>query len=103
VAKGLVTACLAETLGFPLYHIGTGRGVSLYEFGDAIGEVFGVDVEVGPGLDYFGTDLSHYCVFDTTRAREDFGFAPDFTLKSALRDYADYVANVRSVYQPDGA
>jgi UDP-glucose 4-epimerase len=99
VAKGIVTACLADKLDHALYHVGTGRAVSLNEFGEAIRKVFGVDVEIGQGLDYFGTNLSHYCVFDISRARADFDYAPDFTLETALQNYAEFVTNVRSVYQ----
>ena len=57
---------------------------------DALKEfLVGAVVEIGPGLDYYGTDSQGYRQFDISRARESFGYEPQHDVKAGVRDYID--------------
>jgi UDP-glucose 4-epimerase len=96
VADGLVRACFAEGLKHRLFHLGTGKGVSLRDFGDAVRQLYpDAVIDVGPGIDY-RTDVGYRfdCVFDISRARDELGFEPKFDL---TRGVADYVATMKDL------
>jgi UDP-glucose 4-epimerase len=87
LAQAMIKACVAPRLNHCLYNIGTGRLLTLRQFGAAVSKILpGADVEVGPGLDYIGRPV--YCLMDISRARTDLGFEPEYSIETAVRDYA---------------
>ena len=60
-------------------------------------DVYGdIDVRIGPGMDYMGTG-KFYGVYDITRAREELGYDPQFTLESGIRDYIETTERLKVV------
>lgn len=89
VAEGIVLAALHERPKYSAYNIANGHGYTLEDFADAVRKIVpDADIEIGPGLDFFDMGVNYYAVFDTTRAREDLGFEPRFSLEEGVRDYA---------------
>jgi UDP-glucose 4-epimerase len=89
-AEGIVLATLADRLPHAAYNIASGRGVSLHQFADAVRSAIpGARIELGPGLNPLGFSVNRAAIFDITRARQDFGFAPRFDLASGVRDYVE--------------
>jgi UDP-glucose 4-epimerase len=88
VAHAIVLAATVDGLRDNVFNVSSGRGETLSEFAGAVRTVLpGADVDVGPGLDYFGVGINYYCIFDTTRAREQLGFKPQYDLVEGVRDY----------------
>jgi UDP-glucose 4-epimerase len=88
VAEGIVLATLKDRPKYSVYNIGTGEGHTLLEFAQAVKQVVSnADIEIGPGLDFLQMGVNYYAVFDITRAREDLGYAPKFSLEAGVRDY----------------
>ena len=51
-AHALVLGCIAKSVPHQLYHIGTGKGYTLHEFGDAIKQIYPDAVfNIGPGVE----------------------------------------------------
>jgi len=90
IAHGIYLACTASRLNHTAYNLGTGVGVTL---GDVAAEVTRVipqaDIEIGPGLHYMEGPTHYYCIYDVTRARQDLGFSPQFTLSGSIEDYIE--------------
>jgi len=84
VAAGLVGACVADReLGSPVYHLGSGRIVTMREFAAAVREAFpGVTVQLGDR-----PAGGRNCLLDIGPARRDFGYEPAFALLSAIEDF----------------
>ncbi len=92
IAEAIVLATLHDKPKYPAYNIASGRGRTLRDFSDAVREVIPeADIEIGAGLDFFDMGVNYYAVFDTTRAREDLGFEPRFSLEESVRDYVSVV------------
>jgi UDP-glucose 4-epimerase len=90
VAEALVQAVLADRLDHGAYNIASGKGHTILEFADAVrAAIPDADIEVGPGLNPLGFDVHYYAIFDISRARKDFGWAPRFDLRSGVRDYVE--------------
>jgi UDP-glucose 4-epimerase len=90
LARGVVQACFAERLQHRVYNLGSGRGVTLHEVAAAVKRIIPeANLSVGDGLDPWGMGKMYYSVLDTTRAREDFAFAPQYDLDAGIRDYVD--------------
>lgn len=88
VAEAIVLAVLADRLTYPVYNIGRGIGSTLHDFADAVREnVPGARIRIGPGLDFLQRGVNTYSVFDISRAREDLGYTPRFSLADGVRDY----------------
>jgi UDP-glucose 4-epimerase len=93
-AAGLVQATLAARLNYNAYNIASGVGHSLRQFADAVKAVIpGARIEIGPGANAMGFDVNRAAIFDTSRARGDFGFVPRFDLRQGV---ADYIATLRN-------
>jgi UDP-glucose 4-epimerase len=90
VAHSIYLACTVPKLRYDAYNIGAGVGFTLkdvaYEVKRLIPEA---DIQIGPGLHYLGGPAHYYSVYDTTRAREDLGFSPQFSLGEAIQDYLE--------------
>lgn len=92
VARAFALAARAPALTHTAYNIGSGAGVTPRAIAEAVRRaVPGARIEVGGGLDFAP---GHYCVLDIARAREDFGYAPQWTLQAGI---ADCAARVRAL------
>jgi len=88
IAHAIVLACYATGLEHRVFNIGRGEASTMRQFADAIRRVIpGAVLEVGPGLDYYGSGIPYYSVYDITRARTELGFQPRFDLEAGVRDY----------------
>ena len=90
IAQGLVKACFGQNLKHRLFHLGTGKGVTLRDFAEAAKKLYPTaPIEVGPGVRYWGAErLQFNCIFDISRTREELGFEPQYDIEAGLKDYA---------------
>jgi len=90
-ARSIVLACFAQNLKHHNFNIGTGKSYSLEDLASAIRKIYPEAVfEIGPGLDPIGVG-NIYCVFDSSRARNELGYSPKFTLEEAVKDCVETV------------
>ena len=88
IARAIVLACYAERLEHRVFNVGRGEPATMREFADAVRRVIpGAAIDVGPGLDYYGSGIPYYSVYDISRARRDLSFEPQFDLEAGVRDY----------------
>lgn len=98
VAHGIVRAALAEAPTDRIFNLGSGRATTLGEFATAVRDVFpSAEIEVGPGLDYWGMGKQYYMVLDSQRAKEQLGFEPRFSLVDGIRDYVRALEQAEAV------
>lgn len=96
VAEAIVLAILHDRPKYSAYNIASSQGRTLQDFSDAVREIIPeADIEIGPGLDFFDMGVNYYAVFDTSRAREDFGFEPRFSLEESVQDYISTMQHLR--------
>lgn len=92
LAEGLVAAALAPHLDNTVYNITGGRLRLRRDLADAVKALVPqAHISQVPGIDP-GRHLRGASVLD--RAREDFGWAPRFTLESGLADWQQRIAGV---------
>ena len=92
VGRSVFLAVTAEDVASGSYNIGSGGMCTLGDIADALREALpDADVEIGPGLDYYGTDNKGYCQFDIARARDAFGYEPQYDVNAAVKQYVDLV------------
>ena len=92
VARSVALALEAGGLTRWTFNVGTGRGVTLKDFGAVLGRMFpDVRIDIGPGLDFRDGYKQSYCVFDIGRAREQLGYEPQYDLEAGVRDYVESV------------
>ena len=90
IANGLANALEADTLTYPVYHIGTGQLNSLRDFADVLTDAHpDADITVEDGLNPQNRDHPMYAQLDISRARSDLGYEPEYTLRDGIRDYLD--------------
>jgi len=90
VADGIYLACTVPKLRYDAYNIGTGVGSTLKDVAKEVKRVIPrAEIEIGPGFHFLGGPTHYYSVYDITRAREDLGFSPQFTLGKAVEDYIE--------------
>jgi UDP-glucose 4-epimerase len=88
VASGIYLACIAPNLHYDAYNIGMGMGHTLKDFANEVKRIIPTaDIQIGPGLHFLGGPTHYYSVYDITRAREDLGFSPQYSLGTAIEDY----------------
>jgi len=89
VANGILRALEADSRAGGVYNIGSGVGVTVADFAAAVRRVLpGADIQIGPGLRYFGESVpDYYCVYDIARARDDLGYRPIYDLEAGVRAY----------------
>ncbi len=88
--RALVLACYAQRLQHRVFHIGTGKGVTLCDLAAAVREIFPeAQIAIGPGLDYLGIGGGLYGVFDISRARRELGYEPRYSLQEGVRDFVE--------------
>jgi UDP-glucose 4-epimerase len=88
-AEGVVAALMAPKPNYSIYNIGSGYGITLKEFADAVTVVYPeANIEIGPGPAYSPPEIPPgNCVLDITRARQDLGFEPTFTPVNLVQAY----------------
>jgi len=88
IARAIVLACHATGLEHRIFNVGRGAPSTMREFAEAIRRVIpAAVVDVGAGLDYYGSGIPYYSVYDISRARKELGFEPRFDLEAGVRDY----------------
>ncbi|RJQ09519.1 MAG: NAD(P)-dependent oxidoreductase [Bacillota bacterium] len=82
-AAGVTAAALAESTPSGVYNIGAGKASTLLEAAAVLRDLVpGIDISVGPGL----LQAKHYCALDISRARNEIGYDPGFSLREGLAD-----------------
>jgi UDP-glucose 4-epimerase len=97
VADAIVRVTARQRLGHDVYNIASGVGVTLRDLADAVTHVQpAARITIGPGLNYMGWPVNYSGVLDPSRAFEDLGYRPRFSLKEAVADYARRLADIAS-------
>jgi UDP-glucose 4-epimerase len=92
LARAFVTAADVPALPSRVYNIGAGEPVTPGRFAGAVKAAAPrAHIRVGPGIDFAP---GHYCVLDTTRARRELGYAPQWSLEAGV---ADCVARTKAL------
>ncbi|MFC1817226.1 NAD-dependent epimerase/dehydratase family protein [Thermodesulfobacteriota bacterium] len=87
-ARGIYLACTAPEPHYQAYNIGTGIAVAFKDIASEVKRLIpNADIEIGPGTE----GPSNNNVLDITRAREDLGFSPKFSLREAIEDYLETI------------
>ncbi len=88
IAHAIVLACHATGLEHRIFNVGRGEPSTMREFAQAVRRVIpGAAIDVAPGLDYYGSGIPYYSVYDISRARKELGFEPRFDLEAGVHDY----------------
>jgi UDP-glucose 4-epimerase len=86
-------ATIAEKPRHTAYNVSMGASYTLNDMADAVRKAIpGADIFVGPGLQFL--EGPYHSVFDTTRAREDLHFFPEFTMETGVADYLETLKEV---------
>lgn len=97
VVGGIMAALTAPALPSPIYNIATGVGTSLFDFADVVRKVLPTaQIEIGPGLDYYGYGVNYYTVSDITLARTELGYKPEYDVEAAVRAYVMAARELRA-------
>lgn len=89
VAHSIILACFAQNLRHNVFNIGTGKACRLEDLANAIKKIYPDAIfDIGPGLDYIGFGPI-YGIFDISRAKEELGYTPQFTLEEGVKDYIE--------------
>jgi len=92
VADGLLAACEAQSLKYPVYHLSGGRNISTDEVAAAVrAAVPGCTIEVGPGTAPWTDHTRMRGPLAGTRLFEDTGFAPRHSLEEGIAAFADWM------------
>jgi UDP-glucose 4-epimerase len=88
IARAIVLACRVERPRHRVFNIGTGKASTMREFADAVRRIIPkADIDVGAGLDYYGSGIPYYSVYDIRRARDDLAFESRYDFEAGIRDY----------------
>lgn len=95
-ALGIYLACIAENLQDRVFNIGSGVGSTLNDFARAVRRHLpNADIEIGPGLNYFGSPTSSYGIYDISRAERELGYKPQFDVERGVADYLESLARLK--------
>jgi UDP-glucose 4-epimerase len=96
IAKGVEAAIFADNLKHRVYNLGPGRTYSLEEIVAAVRKVHpGADISIGGEMNQGLARALRNSGFDITRAQQDLGWAPEYDLEAAFRDYTDVLTKNR--------
>ncbi|MFC1972456.1 NAD-dependent epimerase/dehydratase family protein [Chloroflexota bacterium] len=101
-ANSIVLACFSQNLEHHVFNISNSQSYKLEDFANAVKAIFpDAVIEIGPGLDHVGIG-PRYCVLDISRAKEELGFMPKYTLEEGIKDYIDTMKrlDIQPVYSP---
>ena len=88
-AAALIAALDAPAPSHRIYNVAWEGTVTRHQIAAAVEQVVpGARIAVGPGV---WPAVDQQAAFDLTRARADLGFAPAYTLESALQEYAGWL------------
>ncbi len=102
VASSIVLACFTQRRKHHVFNIGAGTVYKLEDVANAIRKIYPrAAFDIGPGLDYIGFGRA-YCLFDISRAKDELGYHPQFTLEDGIRDYVETMKklNIEPTYSP---
>jgi UDP-glucose 4-epimerase len=89
-ALGIYLACIAEKPASRIYNIGSGVGATLHDFARVIHRhIPDARIDIGPGLNFLNLPFSTYSIYDISRAREELGYRPHYSLEDGIADYLD--------------
>jgi nucleoside-diphosphate-sugar epimerase len=99
VARALAAACLTPNLPSSAYNIGTGV---LHTFAQFVNEICAVlptaAIETAPPDGAIVSYLERDQAFDISKARRELNYAPQFTFRAGLEDYAHELRNFAGRY-----
>ena len=90
LVRGILAALDKPEHRHDVYHLSSGEAPSLFEIVDAIRELVpGCDVSIGPGPYLFGDRIQvvRKGALDTSRARDELGYVPQFGIRKGLAAY----------------
>ena len=92
-AHGIFCALVAPAPVGLVYNIGSGYGLTLGQFAEAVRETYpDAKAEIGPGTQYLHPATTGHCVMDISRARADLGFAPRYDERTMVPAYVAMMA-----------
>jgi UDP-glucose 4-epimerase len=87
-AEGVFLATTVTGLKSRAFNIGTGVGHTLNDFAEAIRRLLpNAQFDIGPGLNFLGSEKPLHAVFDISRAQTELGYRPQYDLDAAVADY----------------
>jgi UDP-glucose 4-epimerase len=90
VGNSVVLACFAENPVHSVFHVGSGRGYTLQEFGDRVKQVIPTAViEVGVGQG--GSAAGGSYLLDISLARKELGYEPQYDPATATKDWLHWL------------
>ena len=88
-ARGVQLLHMAEGLKHRVYNIGGGRAVTNRELAEAVNAaVPAANIQLEPGRDPKAQQDRY---MDLTRAREDLGYVPSYSIQEAIADYVSWL------------
>ncbi len=100
-ALGIYLACIAENLQNRVFNIGSGVGMTLMDFAQIIQRYRPeAELDIGPGLNFFGLPYSLHGIYDISRAKQELGYAPAYDLEKGI---GDYLQSLQRMGQGNGA
>lgn len=94
-ARGVVLACFVQNPKHRIFHIASGKAHKLEDMVNAVRKIYPDAVfEIGPGLDHLGSGNRYY-VLDISRARDELGYSPKYSLEEGVRDYVETMKRLR--------
>ena len=104
-AKGICLAYNASSPRHNVYNIASGSHHAIAELIDTIREIepnANVQLAVGAGLDDAAHERNLRGPLDISRARQDLGYAPSYTLAEGLREFIEWWRHVGPMREPPG-
>jgi UDP-glucose 4-epimerase len=87
-AHAIILATLTPKLSYNIFNIGTGKATTPIDFIRILSYFIPkAQIEIGHGLDYLNRGYQNYCIFDISRAKEQLGYQPQYTLWEGIHDY----------------
>jgi UDP-glucose 4-epimerase len=96
-ALGIYLACVAENPMSRIYNIGSGVGATLHDFARILRRhIPNAQIDIGPGLNFLNLSFSTYSIYDISRARQELGYQPQFSLEEGIADYLDSLKRLKA-------
>jgi len=90
VAQAVGLAAVCGLHGASVFNIGQGKPFSLHDMASAIKNCYpDAVINIGPGFDFMNVGFGAYNVLDISKAREQLGFQPAYTLTEMVKHYAE--------------
>jgi len=93
-ASGVCLAYQVQNPKYSIYNVACGRTYTLFDVAETLNKIF-PHSKIEIGLGQFDNDFalrgSLRGPLDIQRSKEDFGFKPEYTLESGLKEYIDFL------------